>query len=103
MLRKMSYDEWAELLAQTRGKPEYHRWMGWSPGGAAAALKVSRQRVWQMVKEGKLDMLMLADTPTAKPSAWLITTASLDRYAKSKPGVQQDLLLARPRRRKAAS
>jgi hypothetical protein len=101
MQQKMSYAGWAELLAQSRGKPDYQRWMGVSPGGAAVQLKVSRQRVWQLVKDGRLDMVMLADNEAAEPSAWLVTNASVERYRKSKPMAQEPLPLARPARIKA--
>jgi hypothetical protein len=100
MLRKMSYDQWAEHLSQTHGRPDYSSWMGCSPGWAAEDLGVTRQRIWQMVREGKLDMLMMGDGDGTKPSCWIITEASLARYKKSKPGVQQDLLSSISKRKK---
>lgn len=97
MMMRITYDEWGDHLALNHGKPEYHRYMGASPGGAAAELGVTRQRVWQMVKEGKLDMLLLADNPKAKVSAWLITDASVQRLKLGKMHDQGNLLFGKPR------
>jgi hypothetical protein len=65
---------------------------GPSPGGAAAELGLTRQRIHQLVNEGKLDMIRLRDRPRARPHVWMITEASLTRFRKSKPGTQLDLL-----------
>jgi hypothetical protein len=102
-MRRLTFEQWGELLATSHGQPsEYSRWMGSSPGGAAADLGVTRQRIWQLLKEGKLDLLMLADNRDAKVSAWLIPQGSIERYRKSKPMEQADLLLSKPKRKKAA-
>ena len=95
-IRRMTYEEWAEALALTHGKPDYAKFMGSSPGGAAVELGVTRQRVWQLLKEGKLDLLLLADNPKAKVSAWIIPHASVKRLLKSRPMEQADLLLSKP-------
>jgi len=102
-IRRMSYDAWAEALARTHGKPDFASYMGASPGGAAAELGVSRQRIWQLLKDGRLDLVMLADDDKAKVSAWVVTKASMERYRRSKPGVQQDLPLRKTRRIRTAS
>lgn len=102
-MRRMTFEQWGERLATTHADPsEYSRWMGSSPGGAAADLGVTRQRIWQLVKEQKLDLLLLADNKDSKVSAWLIPQSSIDRYRKSKPMEQQDLLSSKPKRKKAA-
>lgn len=97
MMQRMNYADWADNLARTHGQPSYKSWMGLSPGGAAAELGVTRQRIWQMVKEGKLDMLLLADNDKAKVSAWLITDASIQRLKLGKMSEQGDLLFGKPR------
>lgn len=98
-IRRMTYEAWGEVLAQTHAQPsEYAKYMGSSPGGAAAELGVTRQRIWQLLKEGKLDLLLLADNKDAKVSAWIIPNASVERYRKSKPMEQADLLLSKPKR-----
>ena len=102
-IRRMTMREWGEHLANTRAKPsDYSRYMGLSPGGAAAALGYTRQRIWQFCKEGKLDMILLADEADSKVSAWIITDASIERLRKSKPMEQPDLLFGKPRRTKRA-
>jgi len=102
-MRRMTIAAWGELLAQTHAQPsEYAKYMGCSPGGAAEALGCTRQRIWQLLKEGKLDLLLLADSKDAKVSAWIIPNASVDRYRKSKPMEQADLLSSKPKRRKAS-
>jgi hypothetical protein len=100
MMQRISYDAWAEHLALTHGQPSYRQWMGLSPGGAAAALGVTRQRIWQLVKEGKLDMILLGDTDndkTSKVSSWLITDASIARLKLGKMSEQGDLLFGKPK------
>lgn len=97
-LKNMTYDDWAEAVHASRGTSGYDEVMGPSPGGAAADLRVSRQRIWQLVKHNRLDMIILKH-PAEKPSAWLVTAASIERWKRSKPGKQQDLPLATPRRK----
>lgn len=102
-MRRMTFEQWGERLATTHADPsEYSRWMGSSPGGTAADLGVTRQRIWQLLKEGKLDLLLLADNKDSKVSAWIIPSASIERYRKSKPMEQGDLPLSKPKRTKAA-
>lgn len=101
MLRRMTYSEWAEELHQARGKPDWENLMGKSPGGVAADLGVSRQRVWQLAKEGKLDMILLADDAKAKVTAWLITDRSVQGLLLSRMKEQGDLLFGKPRSTKA--
>jgi hypothetical protein len=97
MMTRMTIRQWGEMLAQHHGKPSYSLYMGYSPGGAAAELKVTRQRIWQMVKEGKLDMIMVADDDKAKVSGWYITDGSVRRLKASKMHEQGDLLFGKPR------
>jgi len=96
-IRRMTFQAWGEALALTHGKPEYRQVMGSSPGGAGERLGLTRQRIWQLCKEGKLDMILLADNDEAKVSTWLITDASMDRVLKSKPMEQADLLFGKPK------
>jgi hypothetical protein len=95
-IRKMSLNEWAEAVHAHRAKPSLGRFQGYSPGGAASELGVSRPRIHQLLKHNRLDLLLLYqdDDPNQKPCVWLVTDASIKRYRKSKPMQQQGLPLA---------
>jgi hypothetical protein len=68
---------------------------GPSPGGAACELGVSRQRIHQLLKEGKLDAIYLRDHLGAVPNVVMITSTSIKRFLASKPGVQVALLFVK--------
>lgn len=72
---------------------------GPSPGGAAADLGISRARVYQLIEAGRLDAVYLKDKPKSRPHVVMVTVASMGRYRRSKPGVQQPLQFVRPGRR----
>ena len=94
--RTMLLREWmllcAELGSQNRLE-ELDVIGGPSPGGAAAELEVSRQRIHQLIAEGKLDVIELRETAWALPHVVMITSASLRRWKSSRPGKQQELPL----------
>jgi len=85
-VKRLTFDEWAEAL-YTAPETEKGKWNGLSPGGAAGALRVSRQRVHQLLTQGKLDGLELVDD-RGNWGAFLVTDASIQRYLASdrKPG-----------------
>ena len=98
-VRRMTYDEWGDAIAQTHGKPEYHELMGSSPGGAAMSLGVSRQRIHQLIDAGKLDVICLSDKPKAKPTSYLVTDASVSRLLSTRRMEQLPLTANKPKRR----
>lgn len=59
--KRMPFELWVKRAAATYGKPEFYKLNGPSPGGAAAALGFSRQRVYQLGHEGRLDILTVFD------------------------------------------
>lgn len=97
-VRRMTYAAWREALDATHGKPEYDELIGPSPGGAALDLKVSRQRVHQLLADGRLDMVVLAHTPKGKITAYMVTDASIRRLLSTRAMEQPPLPLGKPRR-----
>lgn len=91
--RKMSLTEWAEALELHRGKPSYKRFQGSSPGSAGDRLGVSRQRIHQFLKEGRLDMIVLHHDgdPDKTPCARLVTDESIERFQLGKMREQEPL------------
>lgn len=77
----MTTDEWAEKIAPLSDK-EREEWIGPSPGGAAGDLGVTRQRIHQLLCEGKLDGIEIADHRD-RGVAVFVTTASIRRYQES--------------------
>lgn len=57
--KKMQLKDWQALTAES----ELHRakLLGWSPGGAAARAGVSRQRIHQLIRAGRLDAVEVRD------------------------------------------
>jgi len=97
-VRRMTYDEWGNAIAEAHGKPEYHELMGSSPGGAALSLRCSRQRVHQLLAADKLDMICLSDKPKGKPTSYLVTDASISRLLSTRRMEQPPLPLGKPKR-----
>lgn len=88
-IKKITLDNWASELSKYRpNSNNYKKLMGYSPGGAAAALNVSRQFTWKLVKEGKLDQLYCTDK-TGKTVAILITDYSIEKYKRERHNFQQ--------------
>ena len=78
--------------------------MGWSPGGAAGVLGISRQRVHQLVAAGQLDAVYVWEERKpkgagARPSMIMILEPSMELWRKSKPGEQCLLPIGKVRRR----
>jgi hypothetical protein len=94
----MSYAQWQDLLVHSLETdppqevvPEI---AGMSPGGAAAFLGVSRQRVHQLMKAGKLDAITVWDNPRRRvglPQAIYISAKSLRAFQLARGGKQQQL------------
>ena len=86
MKLKLTIDEWVSKNQEldNEGLPNFN---GLSPGGAASRLGVSRQRISQLVKEGKLDRIEIIDDAGHQLGV-LITSDSIERFKQSgrKPG-----------------
>lgn len=54
-VRKMQLKDWQ--AATTGRKPHLAQLLGWSPGGAAAEAGVSRQRIHELIRKGKLEAI----------------------------------------------
>lgn len=99
--RRMTYDDWGAELARTRGGPEYAEFMGPSPGGAAAQLKVSRPFIHKLMLQGRLDAIYLRHRGEGRATAILITDASIARYKLSRASDQRGLPFPRVSRKTA--
>jgi len=110
-VRKMTMRQWqrecfATLQADSSGRQAWDilgDLGGPSPGGAAIELCISRQRVHQLIDQGKLDAIYIIDDPKVRklqtPHLVMITERSMDRWLKSKPGEQRQLPLVKSRAR----
>jgi len=58
-VRKMQLKDWQAATSGRR--PHLAQLLGWSPGGAAAEAGVSRQRIHQLIKAGRLDVIEVRD------------------------------------------
>lgn len=97
-VRHMSYAQWYDLLIRSLETDSPHEVVpeiaGMSPGGAAAFLGVSRQRVHQLMKAGKLDAITVWENPkrrTGLPQAIYISARSLRAFQLARGGKQQEL------------
>lgn len=64
--------------------------IGPSPGGAAAELEVSRQRVHQMIKEGKLDAVFVWEAGRDSQATQIyVTDQSIRRVKRARDGADQ--------------
>lgn len=98
-------DFFAQVL---RMKPQERRQLvGPTPRTAASILGVSRQRVYQLIKQGKLEVVELWDQPSDDPAesdlssgpiAVMITRRSLRRFQNSdrRPGPKSAETSVRP-------
>jgi len=74
----MTLKAWGEAVHGPRGRLDFN---GYSPGGAAEALGITRQAVHQAVHRGTLDCLRLTD-PNGHLLAVIIPHSSLEHYRK---------------------
>lgn len=77
-LRKMDMRRWQELV--TESDLERAKLIGWSPGGAAAQLGISRQAVHKAIHRGDLDAVII-NGDDGKLQAFMIPDASLRAFA----------------------
>jgi hypothetical protein len=83
---RLTFPEWSKIF-ESLPENERDEWDGVSPGGAAGQLGVSRQRIHQLLTQGKLNAVELIDEDGTF-RAFTVTAASIRRYQESdrKPG-----------------
>lgn len=80
-LRKIKAERWEKLVAESdRRRAEL---LGWSPGGAAAEVGISRQAIHQAIREGRLDAVMVQNEE-GKLKAFMIPDESLKAFAEKR-------------------
>ena len=77
-LRKMNARRWHELVEQSDA--ERAKLLGWSPGGAAAQLGISRQAVHKAIHRGDLDAVIV-NGDDGKLQMFMIPDDSLKAFA----------------------
>lgn len=85
-VRRMDRRDWVAAMANAT-RAEEKELNGPSPGGLAEVLGLSRQRVYQLLKEGKLEGVAVMDAKFGL-RAFYVTESSIERYAMSnrRPG-----------------
>lgn len=84
MRRRMTYAELTEAIHACSTPDQLDEYIGPSPGGAAAELRVTRQRVATLVSKGKLDLLEVGHTRRGIATSRIITNASIRRWKRTK-------------------
>ena len=78
MIRKMNTRRWNELTdTSDRLRAQL---LGWSPGGAAAQLGISRQAVHKAIRRGDLDAVIVTKDGSDELSMFMIPDASLQAF-----------------------
>lgn len=77
-IRKMNTKRWTELTdTSDRLRAQL---LGWSPGGAAAQLGISRQAVHKAIRRGDLDAVIVTKDDSEQLSMFMIPDASLQAF-----------------------
>lgn len=76
MVTDMTYSRWRSYLESGGGN-------GYSPGGAAAELGMTRQGIMYAIKAGLLDALRV-DLPGQDRNYWIIPVDALERYKRER-------------------
>lgn len=79
-IRKMTMRTWQKAVAATLGKPGWEKINGYSPGGVASVLRISRQAVHQAIRRGQMDALIVNDDETGELRLFMIPEASVEAY-----------------------
>lgn len=95
--REMTYQDWKEALDASHGSRQFYEYIGPSPGGAAADFGISRQRIYQLVGDGKLDMIKIWHGPDADHFSQIVTDASIARLKSTRAMDQPPLPLGKPK------
>lgn len=83
-VKTLSYREWREIISKVESDPAGQPAQipnGYSPGGAAAVLGVSRPAINQAILRGHLDATRIP-APTGRGYYWFITPEALEEYRK---------------------
>lgn len=81
-LRKMKASRWQALTDES--DRERAKLLGWSPGGAAAELGVTRQAIHYAIRRGDLEAVMVTDDATGQLQMFMIPDASLQDYKRKR-------------------
>ena len=79
-IRTMKMSAWQKATAAALGKPAWDNLNGYSPGGAAVELGMSRQAVHQAVRRGSLDAVIVNDDVTGELRLFMIPKPSIEAY-----------------------
>lgn len=80
-LRKIAFNRWEKLVSESdRQRAEL---LGWSPGGAAAEVGISRQAIHQAIREGRLDAVIVTHED-GRLRMFMIPDASLKAFAEKR-------------------
>lgn len=77
--RRLAIGDWLKLVRRHALDDGFKNLAGYPIVDVAARLKVSHQRVYQLIGEGVLDTIEIVNK-AGKVSLSLVTEASLDRY-----------------------
>lgn len=77
-IRKMNAKLWQKLTSESDAQRA--KLLGWSPGGAAAELGISRQAVHKAIHRGDLDAVIVTNERTGRLSMFMIPDASLQAF-----------------------
>jgi excisionase family DNA binding protein len=82
-VKTLSYQRWREMIedAESGSADSSTVPNGFSPGGAAAELGVSRETIHRAIKRGTLDAYMVP-MPGGRPGMYFITPEALAAFAK---------------------
>lgn len=84
----LSYDEWTKRLTDETDSPGDLP-NGWSPGGAASELGMTRQGIMYAINRGLLDAYRIpSPVPGPVEHFWIIPPAALDAYAARKEALR---------------
>lgn len=77
-IRKMNTKLWQKLTSESDAARA--KLLGWSPGGAAAQLGISRQAIHKAIKRGDLDAVIVTNDRTGRLSMFMIPDDSLQAF-----------------------
>lgn len=78
-LRKMNFADWERLVHISEGQRA--KLLGWSPGGAAAEIGISRQAIHEAIRRGTLDAVAVYEGKRLR--MFMIPDESLRHYAET--------------------
>jgi hypothetical protein len=79
MQRTYSAKQWRALFAQAKSRAERDALVGLPMNLAARVLGITRGRIYQLIREGKLNSVVVHDELTGVRIAYMITLESLEQ------------------------